>query len=262
MSLCPNKAIFFLVLCNATLTLLGQDRPNSGPDKNQVSSAPSSVPRREQTQPLPHVPLLEAVSTGNVQCDQNWNVSQSALVVSPSGIRVRVELRGKTILGKTQDDNRCVTTWTVHVTRKDTSEAIVADTRDDDWYDEHFFEINGWSRDGRFLLMSIITDAGDWDETIPLVYDVKDKKIWQSELGPLFGRFVPESCLLYFRPLGFTLANRVLVDVGPLDADDLAPGEKPCFQTSRWQLDYIQKKVTRVPAKTTAEAFGTVQAKK
>lgn len=86
-----------------------------------------------------------------------------------------VELNGKSILGETKDDNRCVTTWTVHVIRKDSAEEIVADTRLDDWYDEHYFEINGWSRAGRFLLMSIMTDAGDCDETIPVIYDMENK---------------------------------------------------------------------------------------
>jgi hypothetical protein len=108
--------------------------------------------------------LREPVSTGNVECDQSWLSSRSAELISPVGIRASVERRGKTLVGKTSDDNRCETTWILHLADQGPPQTLLVGTRDDEWYYEQIFEMNGWSKDGTRLLMSQIVAAGDWDE--------------------------------------------------------------------------------------------------
>jgi hypothetical protein len=205
--------------------------------------------------------LREPVSTGNVQCDQNWLSSRSAELISPAGVRASVELRGKTLAGKTTEDNRCETTWILHLTDQGPPQVFVVDTRDDEWYYEHIFEMNAWSKDGTLLLMSQIEAAGDWDQTTPVIYNIQDHRMWLIELAPLFDNFTPKDCSLYFRPLGFTSSGKVLLNVGSLNESDLEPGEKPCFQNSRWELAYTQKRVSKVSSAASFERFGTVAGK-
>jgi hypothetical protein len=90
--------------------------------------------------------------------------SRSAELISPVGIRASFERRGKTLVGKTSDDNRCETTWILHLADQGPPQTLLVDTRDDEWYYEQIFEMNGWSKDGTRLLMSQIVAAGDWDE--------------------------------------------------------------------------------------------------
>lgn len=231
----------------------GNDR--SMPEVSIITSQSGEVAK-----PTPHA-LREPVSTGNVQCDQNWLSSQSAELISPAGIRASVELRGKTLAGRTIDDNRCETTWILHLMDDGSPQTFVVDMRDDDWYSEEIFEMNGWSKDGKLLLMSQIVAAGDWDETTPIVYDVKDRLTRIVVLSPLFDEFVPENCSIFFRPLGFTSSGKVLLNVGSLNESDLEPGEKSCFENSRWELDYTQKRVIKVLSAATFERFGTVSGK-
>ena len=139
------------------------------------------------------VPLKESVSTGNVQCDQNWLSSTSATLASPRGDAASLALRGQILRGKSSDDNRCLTTWSLNINTADSVETIVVGKRDDEWYCEHLFEMNGWSKDGKLLLMSMITDAGDWDETIPIVFDVRTRQVHRIELAPLFSKVTARS---------------------------------------------------------------------
>jgi hypothetical protein len=205
--------------------------------------------------------LRTEVSTDDVECDLNWNLSKSAVVVSPNGVRASVELRAKTVLGRTPENNRCVTDWIVHIQRGGETRTIVAGTREDQWDSEHHFEIIGWSGNGKLLLLSMISAAGDWDETTPVVYDLNADRVWRTDLALLFKNVAPKGCLLYFRPRGFTGSGEVLVDVGPLGADDLAPGEKPCFEESRWIFYYARENVARAPIGSFAEKFGTLLGK-
>jgi hypothetical protein len=206
--------------------------------------------------------LREPVSTGNVRCDENWLSTRSADLISPSGVTASVELRGKMLVGKTTDDNRCKTTWILHLVGKGTSQTIIIDTRDDELYYEHIFEMDGWSKNGSLLLMSQIQTAGDWDETTPVVYDIQNQRMWRTELAPLFDKFTPKDCPVYFRTMGFASSGKIMLDVGSLDQSDPSPGEKPCFQNSLWELDYTQKRVTRVSESAAFESFGTLSGKR
>ena len=123
---------------------------------------------------------------------------------------------------------------------------------------EHSLEMIGWSQDGSLLLMAMISAAGDWDYTGPVVYDTQDQRIWRSDLVEVFDQMTSGNCSLYFRPLGFDSNETILIDVGPLDADDLAPGEKPCFEASRWRFDFLRESVEPVSADASFEKFGTV----
>jgi len=224
----------------------------------------ASLSTRENAQVAnpPSRGLREPVSTGNIQCDRNWLSTRSANLISPSGITASVELRGKMLVGKTTDDSRCETTWILHLAGKGTSQTIVLDTRDDELCYEHVFEMDGWSRNGSLLLLSQILTAGDWDETTPLVYDIQNHRIWRIELAPLFDKFAPKDCPVYFRAMGFTSPGKIMLDVGSLDQNDPSPGEKPCFQNSVWELDYTQKRVAKVSDDHTFESFGTVSGKR
>jgi hypothetical protein len=136
---------------------------------------------------------------------------------------------------------------------------VFQDQRDDDY--EYSFEINGWSQDGKLLLLSMIAMAGDWDETTPVIYDVEKNKSYEVPLAPLFEQMTPKQCYPYFRALGFDPAHHVLLDAGDLNTDR-GPGEKPCFPNSRWELDYVLKRVKRISAESVPQKFGTVAGEK
>jgi hypothetical protein len=90
--------------------------------------------------------------------------------------------------------------------------------------------MNGWSKDGSLLLMSQIEAAGDWDQTTPVIYDIKNHEARLIVLSPLFEEFTPGNCPIFFRSLGFTRSGKVLLNVGSLNESELEPGEKSCFQ--------------------------------
>ena len=261
MRISPVRVLLLLTSFGMTLNLLPQDGPDS---KAKVQSATDTHRTTRQGGEAPKLSLArlrEPVSTGNVQCDQNWLSTRSADLISPAGVRASVELRGATLFGKTADDNRCETTWILHISGQGSPHDITVDTRDDEWYYEHIFEMNGWSKDGTLLLMSQIEAAGDWDQTTPVIYNIQDHRMWLIELAPLFDNFTPKDCSLYFRPMGFTKSGKIMLDVGSLDESDSEPGEKPCFQNSLWALDYTAKSVTKVLKTAAFESFGTVSGK-
>jgi hypothetical protein len=211
------------------------------------------------TQTKSAVPQMQKpVGTSNVQCDQSWLHGESNTVSSNTGARAYVELTGKTLVGKTQDDNRCYTTWTLHISSpgSKTWNAIVVHKKDEEWYFEHDFEIIGWSVDGKRLLLAIMSAAGDGDETIPVIYDVGNKKFWVVNLHPLFKQYEGETCTLYFRPLGFTSEGDIGLDLGALDQDDLPEGQKPCFATSRWSLTFPTSSVHQLANSVPLQHYG------
>jgi hypothetical protein len=206
----------------------------------------------------PTFSLRQPVSTDVVECDADPGPRQSAVVVSPRGERASVELRGENIPGISKDDDRCRTQWILHITVDGKPRAMYVATQEDGPDVEHYFEIIGWSRDGSLLLMSMISAAGDWDYTGPVIYDTEGQRIWRSDLAEVFDQITPSNCSLYFRPLGFDSNERILIDVSPLDADDLAEGEKPCFEASRWRFDFLRESVEPVSADASIEKFGIV----
>lgn len=260
-----RAAIGALVALSA-IVVSCSNKPNQNAASTQSPISPKQEPAFSQGRPqqLNSTPLLDkAVGTDNVSCLRDWLSSQSAILESPAGADASVELRGEALLGKTEADNRCVTTWTLRIAANGTSRIISVGTFDFEWDDyTYFFEMNGWSKDGQRLLMSMVTWYGDWNKTTPVVYEVQGQQIRRTELDPLFQRIAPKDCPLHFLPLGFSPSGQVLFDVFPGNASDLAPGEKACFQESRWQLDYVQKVVTRASPNAIAEKFGTLIATK
>ena len=256
-----NSGLLLLAAFGVALSLRPLNLPDSqGNGQGILKASLSSRQSAKVAKPTPDR-LPEPVSTGNVQCDQNWLSTRSADLISTAGVRASVEVRGKTLFGKTADDNRCETTWILHLTGPGLPETIVVDIRDDEWYYEHIFEMNGWSKDGSLLLMSQIEAAGDWDQTTPIVYDTQNHRTWLVELAALFEKFVNKDCSVYFRPMGFTSSGGVLLSVASFDETDPELGQKPCFQNSRWELNYTQKGVTKVQSDTAFESFGTVTGK-
>ena len=186
------------------------------------------------------------VQTDTVECDHPPLRSQSAVSVSPTGNRVLAEVETRLEPGNKQGESHCHTRWLLHVApRRANFETITVGERDNGAEYQNSFEIIVWSQDGGRLLAAQVVAGGDWDETTPVVYDFASKQVWSVKLIDVFKQIAAADCLLSFRPNGFASDGRVRIEVGLMDASDLAPGEKPCFAKSMWLLDYKTKKVSR-----------------
>lgn len=221
---------------------------DASPSKQQAEADSHPVPSR----PKPHA------ATGDVRCDINRNVGHSDAGVSPKGDRAVLTMRGETIPGKTKDENKCRVTWIARFKVDGTWRSVTASTRDDEWDREHYFRIVGWSADGERVLMSMTSANGDWDETIPAIYDVRRDRLWTNELADVFAPINPDNCALHFRPVGFDAAGEVVVDVGTLGSNREELGQKACFQQSRWKYDFQRGTVERAEEGLPVEKFGTV----
>jgi hypothetical protein len=245
-------------LCSGTCAGAGiapfseQNPADANPSKQQAEADSHPVPTR----------LKPSVSTGNVRCDIIRNLSHSDTGVSPKGDRVALTMRSETIPGKTKDENKCRVTWIARFKVDGTWRSVTASTRDDEWDREHYFRIVGWSADGERVLMSMISASGDWDETIPAIYDVRRDRLWANELTSVFSPINPDNCALHFLPVGFDAAGEIVVDVGTMGANREELGQKACFQQSRWKYDFQRGTVERAEVGLTVEKFGTVVLKK
>jgi hypothetical protein len=223
--------------------------PSSNPSKQRAEKESAVVPGDLEYQ---------ISTTGDVRCDLHWNVSHSETIVSPKGDRVLLSLHGETIPGKTKDENKCRVEWIARFRVDGTWKSITVATRDDEWNREHYFRIVGWSADGERVLLSMTSASGDWDETIPVIYDVRQERIWTNELADVFARLNPGNCALHFRPVGFDPAGEVVVDVGTLGSNREALGQRACFEQSRWKYDFTRGTVEPAEASLVVEKFGTV----
>jgi dipeptidyl aminopeptidase/acylaminoacyl peptidase len=184
-------------------------------------------------------PLAEAGITTCESPDSGGGRGKWA--TSKAGFSAAVELRAK-VTG-TNKQRRCVTSWKLHIRDDDKQpKSIVVAEREDrpddnEWGQENSFEINGWSRDGKMVLLSQIEAQGDWDETTPIIYDFQSKRHWRIELYPLFKKLIPADCYVVYRPIRFANDERVLVSASSTDTDR-EPGTKPCFKDSLWQLNF------------------------
>jgi hypothetical protein len=242
-------------LCSATSvhsgvpTFSGQTPPaNANPARQQAETDSPPVPARLK----PHG------STGDVRCDLNRYVGHGDMGVSPKGDRVVLTMRGEAIPGDTKDEHKCRVTWIARFKVDGTWRSVTASTRDDEWNREHYFRIVGWSADGERLLMSITSASGDWDETNPVVYDLRRDRIWTNELANVFAPINPDNCALHFRPVGFDAAGEIVLDVGTLGPNREALGQKSCFEQSRWKYDFTRGTVERAEDGLLVEKFGTV----
>jgi hypothetical protein len=193
-------------------------------------------------------PLADA---GTVTCDDHAPAGALKWVTSKAGYAAAVEL-SVTITGA-GDSRHCITDWKLHVRGKDGKERTASvDQRDDtpeaaEWVGENSFEINAWSNDGTMLLASQIEAQGDWDETMPIVFDFKANASHRIELFPLFKKLIPSGCGAVYQALGFSDDGRVLISAMSTDGDR-KPGTKACFPKSRWKLDFQQNRISRVPS--------------
>jgi hypothetical protein len=189
---------------------------------------------------------------GIVTCEYPSGENIGKWVSSAAGLSATVELRAS-VTGS-GDHRHCVTSWKLHVRGKDHKEHVftVAEREDNvgdnEWDQENSFEINGWSKDGQFLLASQIEVQGDWDETTPVVFDFTTGKFWRVDLYPLFKRLIPSGCYVVYRAIGFTTDGAVLIE--PLSTDDdRERGTKPCFPVSRWKLNFRKNAIMRLETK-------------
>src|SRR6266852_1085883 len=128
----PIRDLLLLTSLGMALNLLPQDGPDSKAKVHSTTNAHPATRQGGETPKSSLARLREPVSTGNVQCDQNWFSTRSADLISPAGVRASVELSGKTLVGKTADDNRCETTWILHLSGQGSPQDIAVDTRDDE----------------------------------------------------------------------------------------------------------------------------------
>lgn len=170
-------------------------------------------------------------------------------MTSTAGYAAAVELL-VTVTG-TGENRNCVTSWRLHL--RDTSGAkptlTVAEREDkpedNEWGQENWFEIIGWSRDGKRLVASQSEVEGDGDVSTPIVYDFVTGKHWRVELDPLFQEsYIPADCYVVYRVLGFDASGGVRIEAMSTD-DDREAEQPPCFPDSRWVLDYQKNTIRR-----------------
>jgi hypothetical protein len=188
-------------------------------------------------------------SASAVMCDvPSRSENLSPWTSSHAGFSGAVEVRAS--ISGSGNHRRCLTSWVLHVKGEDRKERILkVDEREDrpaanEWTQENSFEMNAWSKDGRLLLASQIEAQGDWDETTPVIFDFASNHLWRVELYSLFKRMIPAGCDLVYRAVGFAADGSVHIDAYPTE-DDRSTGEKPCFSTSRWRLDFRKNTITR-----------------
>jgi hypothetical protein len=189
-------------------------------------------------------PIADA---GTITCDfpqPEDNIGK--WVTSASGFSTAVELLAS--VNGIADKRRCVTSWILHWKDKEgKSFAVTVAQREDrpednEWIQENSFEINAFSSNGHLILVSQIEAQGDWDKTTPIVFDLKSGAKWRVELYPLFKQLIPAECYVVYRVLRFTGSGNVLISAMSTESDRGA-GEKPCFSTSLWELDYRDNKI-------------------
>ena len=188
-------------------------------------------------------PLADA---GIVTCE-NESSGPSAWVTSKAGLAAPAELRVS--VSGTGNHRRCVTSWKLHVRERDGKQRLFTvaereDTpKDDEWIQENSFEIEGWSKDGKLLLISQIEAQGDWDKTTPIVFNFNTNGYHRVELYPLFKRLIPAGCYVVYRILGFNEEGQVVVSALSTD-DDREDVTKACFPESRWTLNLRGSRIT------------------
>ena len=179
-------------------------------------------------------------------------------LASSAGYKAMAEVKASLVAGA-QPERSCKTQWLLHVADPDNKvRTLAAPERSGDVASENTFEIYGWSRDGDRLLAAMTVAAGDWSNTVPAVYSIKQGKLWSIDLAPLFAKLAKEGCDLDFRPAGFVADGRVALEVSALEKPFLDNGAAPCFPDSRWLLDYERARVTPDTQHLKTEVYGTV----
>ncbi|MGA8072222.1 MAG: hypothetical protein WB995_02030 [Candidatus Acidiferrales bacterium] len=190
------------------------------------------------------------ISTKAVDCiDKPSQALRSPIVFGPTGNRAFAEVRCNLVGAGTPVEWRTYI-WSLHLAAsgKPFSDHEVWRTRDSNPAEAQF-EVFGWSADGNNLLTATVMAAGDWDETIPAIYSLRDDKVWRVPLEPLFKRIVAPKCLLHFDPLGFSRDGMIGLDVMDLETPYL-DGQKPCIERGTWLLDFRSSRVRRASAQT------------
>ena len=208
-----------------------------------------------------HSYLGEAITTaGAISCvDKVGQDARSKTIVGPGGNRAFAEVRnGRRDAANT--DESCQTSWILHVAQANKPfNSQIVDDRSDSEDKENAFDLIGWSADGDILLGSQVVAAGDWDETTPVIYSMKERRLWRISLSPLFEPVATEGCKLHFEPLGLSRAGNVVLRVSALEASYIERGSQPCFPEGTWLLDFRDKNVTRAPTDTRVESVGQIE---
>jgi hypothetical protein len=198
-------------------------------------------------------------STKAVDCiDKSSQALRSPIVIGPTGDRAFAEVRCDLVGAGTPIQWRTYI-WSLHLAAsgKPFSDHGVWRTRDSNPAEAQF-EVFGWSADGNNLLAATVIAAGDWDETTPVIYSVKDDKLWRVPLEPLFKRIVTPKCLLHFDPLGFSRDGMIGLHVMGLETPYL-DGQKPCIERGTWLLDFRSLRVRRARAQTKFTAIAEIE---
>jgi hypothetical protein len=199
---------------------------------------------------LVHAQSVKPAEASGVQCSENVLSAKSPYITSHSGIAARA------LVDANSGGKDCAAKWKLEVRTKFgfAKTLEVASTSENPNY-ELSFELYGWSSDNRLLLGAIIRAMGDWDQAMPMIYDVQAKQQWVVDLQPLFARLVPKDCSIYAWPDGFSQSGDVLIHAGPRESD-MAGGEKPCFTESEWQLNYRTNTLAPAEGEEKPDIFG------
>ena len=210
---------------------------------------------RGQEEPAGALPQARSEA---VSCQGLPQQGRTPTLVSSAGYKAMAEVKASLVSGA-QAESSCKTQWLLHVADPDNKvRTVAAPDRRGDVASENTFEIYGWSRDGDRLLAAMTVAAGDWGNTVPAIYSIKQSQLWAIDLAPLFAKLAKEGCDLDFRPLGFVADGRVALEVSALEKAFLDDGSAPCFPDGRWLLDYERAQVAPDARHLKTEVYGTV----
>jgi hypothetical protein len=159
-----------------------------------------------------------SATAGAISCvDKVGQDARSETVVGPGGGRAFAEITNGRRDGANSDESY-QTSWILQVAQTNKPfEPLQVDDRSDTKDKENAFDLIGWSADGDILLSPQVVAAGDWDETTPVIYSMKERRLWRIPLAPLFEPLAAEGCKLHFEPLGLSRAGDVVLRVSTLE---------------------------------------------
>jgi len=145
---------------------------------------------------------------------------------------VQAFVEGKILRGDNKWDDRCYTTWSLRVWQGKNLQVSpifgqVVYKSDDQTAEQFIFQIDGWDREGRYLVASMIDKAGEGSLIGLVFYDSEQNRATEVNIPELFNQMTPADCYPQFEAKGFSRSKVVLIEANG-GAEDLAPGQKSC----------------------------------
>jgi len=175
---------------------------------------------------------------------------------------VQAFVEGKILRGDNKWDDRCYTTWSLRVWQGKNLQVSpifgqVVYKSDDQTAEQFIFQIDGWDREGRYLVASMIDKAGEGSLIGLVFYDSEQNRATEVNIPELFNQMTPADCYPQFEAKGFSRSKVVLIEANG-GAEDLAPGQKSRFPTSYWEYEVGSNGIGRAPPGVTGRFWGSV----